>query len=696
MTPPLRRRLALAIAAGLVIVPAGVLAMLSLLSLSREGSRLAAEEAAARRARVEAAVRGTAAKLAASAERLRGAAALPDPARRAAALRAAAEAAGGLVGEPVLVSRSHGPGAPLDGPGLVPPPDPGPTDEAAAAALAPGWGKEFSVPPDPAAAAVHYRAVADDPGTPPGLAARALASAARASLAAGRPAEALQYADALLGGPLRSGEGGAWLAYPDDGGLPLAVVGLVQKVRALSALLARPAPPFQRGVWGSSRDDSVSRAVSLLVREKGTIAPAQAEAALALLEENAGAAVREVARARRAEYAEAALAREAAAALLADRPGVAGLVCASARPLRLLVVAPAAAGAGGPGGVAAWPVRPEALAAAFAEAASVVGAPGDEAYRVLGPGGEPLPGQGATPAGEPAAEAPFPGELGVLRGVVHAAGPGAAGAVGTLTRRLYVALSLATVAALGGGLFLIVRLVAREVRLARLQADFVSGVTHELRTPLTSIQMFVETLLLGRVEGAEETRECLETIGREAGRLRRMIDRVLDFARTERGDRVFQFREERVPELVEGALRLFSAAEEGNRVPVETALPASLPCVRADREAVQEVLLNLLTNAAKYSPAGSPVRVSAETRNGAVALAVSDHGIGIPPSEQERIFDGFYRGEDARKRNIPGTGIGLALSRRIARAHGGDLGVRSQVGAGATFSLTLPVAGGAG
>ena len=129
------------------------------------------------------------------------------------------------------------------------------------------------------------------------------------------------------------------------------------------------------------------------------------------------------------------------------------------------------------------------------------------------------------------------------------------------------------------------------------------------------------------------------------------------------------------------------------RAPVETDCPADCPPVRADREAIEEALVNLLTNAAKYGPEGSPIRVTVACRGDRVSIAVSDRGIGIPPADVERIFAGFYRGEQARERNIPGLGIGLALARKVARAHGGDLVVASTPGAGSTFTLTLRPAG---
>ena len=122
-------------------------------------------------------------------------------------------------------------------------------------------------------------------------------------------------------------------------------------------------------------------------------------------------------------------------------------------------------------------------------------------------------------------------------------------------------------------------------------------------------------------------------------------------------------------------------------------IDAELPAIRGDREALSRALWNLLENAAKYSPCESPIRLFAQRTGSTVVLGVQDHGIGIPVAEQQRVFQKFVRGDEAKRAGIRGVGVGLALVKRVAEAHGGTVGLTSAVGAGSTFTLVLPAAG---
>jgi two-component system phosphate regulon sensor histidine kinase PhoR len=234
--------------------------------------------------------------------------------------------------------------------------------------------------------------------------------------------------------------------------------------------------------------------------------------------------------------------------------------------------------------------------------------------------------------------------------------------------------------------------VRAERRASQMKSDFIANVSHELKTPLSLIRMFGELLATGKHKGEAMTREYGGIITRESERLAHLIDNVLDFARLERGKASYSFAEGRLEEVAERALDVFRHRLEKEKVRLRTEIEPRLPPVRMDEDAMTLVLLNLVDNAVKYGGDGGEVSVRLRRAPGAVALSVSDHGVGIAPEEQQRIFERFYRATAARTRNVRGSGIGLALVKHIAEAHGGRVEVESMVGRGSTFTVTLPVA----
>ncbi len=236
-----------------------------------------------------------------------------------------------------------------------------------------------------------------------------------------------------------------------------------------------------------------------------------------------------------------------------------------------------------------------------------------------------------------------------------------------------------------------VRDVQREHALEEAKSRLLRLVSHELRTPLHHIKGFASTLLQTDLEWDPATqRECLEAIERSADRLTRMVESLLDMARAADG-RIQPRCEPCAPAaLVGGALAATRAALADH--PLEMAVPAALPRVWADPVHVQQVLANLLDNAAKYSPAGRPIRISAGVERRAVVFRVADEGPGVAADERRRIFGRFQRGQASDLTHAPGTGLGLAIARELLAAQGGRIWVEPNRPRGSVFAVRLPVA----
>jgi len=244
-----------------------------------------------------------------------------------------------------------------------------------------------------------------------------------------------------------------------------------------------------------------------------------------------------------------------------------------------------------------------------------------------------------------------------------------------------------------GGIFMTYRNISREMNLARLKSDFVANVSHELRTPLALIRLYAETLELGRLTSTEKYQEYFRIIREESERLTALINNILDFSRIEAGRKEYEFKETDLPQLVRSTLDSYRFQIEQNGFKFEENIAEDIPPLNVDREAIARSLLNLVNNALKYSKDRKFIGVRLYRANGSVKLEVQDHGIGIPPGEQEKIFEKFYRCGDPLVHNIKGSGLGLSLVRHIARAHGGDVQVESAPDKGSKFTIRLPLDG---
>jgi signal transduction histidine kinase len=285
------------------------------------------------------------------------------------------------------------------------------------------------------------------------------------------------------------------------------------------------------------------------------------------------------------------------------------------------------------------------------------------------------------------------GEAGHWRLVVaHRAG--SIDEVVAAARRRNLAVSAGILLLLGGSMALIVLSAQRARRLADRQMEFVAGVSHELRTPMAVICSAGENLADGVVQDGDMVRQYGRVLRDEGRRLAEMVEQVLEFAGSYSGRRAYRFEEVDVAAVLGECLEAAATTLREAEMRVLSAIEPGLPAVKADRGALRRAVQNLVQNAIKYGRDGHliEVRGSSATERGQrrVRITVEDHGLGIPAAEVERVFEPFYRGEEAENRQIRGSGLGLSLVRSIAEAHGGRVDVASSPGRGSAFTLTLP------
>jgi two-component system phosphate regulon sensor histidine kinase PhoR len=243
------------------------------------------------------------------------------------------------------------------------------------------------------------------------------------------------------------------------------------------------------------------------------------------------------------------------------------------------------------------------------------------------------------------------------------------------------------------GVVTILHDLTRERELAQMKTDFVSKASHELRTPLSSIRAYVEMLVDGEATDEESRREFYQIIHNETDRLGRLIDNMLNISRIEAG--IVQIEREQVDikTLIDRAVDTIEPQARDREITINTKLAAVDLCVEGDADMLYQVVLNLMSNAVKYTPQGGRVTLSADSDNltRSVVVSVADTGFGIPPDALPRLFEKFFRVENY-KRVAKGTGLGLSLCKHIVETvHHGQIGVESELGMGSKFWFTVPM-----
>jgi len=235
----------------------------------------------------------------------------------------------------------------------------------------------------------------------------------------------------------------------------------------------------------------------------------------------------------------------------------------------------------------------------------------------------------------------------------------------------------------------------RRNELDRLKDEFVLTASHELRSPLTSVQGFAELLMLDKDSLTPRQRETVEIILDNCRHLVRLLNDLLDLARSDAGRLSIRPQPTEVAPLIEDVVRTMRGQTEAAGQRLTEQVEPGLPVINVEPDRIRQILVNLLTNAHEYTPEGASIGVAARAIGAEVEISVSDNGPGIPPDQLERIFERFTRGDAGLTQRVGGTGLGLAISKSLVELHGGSISAESTVGQGSTFHVRLPIASGA-
>ena len=228
--------------------------------------------------------------------------------------------------------------------------------------------------------------------------------------------------------------------------------------------------------------------------------------------------------------------------------------------------------------------------------------------------------------------------------------------------------------------------------LVKLRSEFVANVSHELKTPLTSIKGFVETLQeQGGVEDADNARRFLEIIHKQTKRLENLVNDLLTLSAIESKEDKMECVPTDIGPFIQSMLMMYKQAIEKSGHNIKVEIPVGLSKINADRNRLEQVFINLLDNAVKFTPTAGNITISAKAEQAFVRINIADTGIGIAPEHLSRVFERFYRADKARSSALGGTGLGLSIVKHIVHAHQGKVEVQSTLGQGTTFSVFFPI-----
>ncbi|MBP1710802.1 MAG: multi-sensor signal transduction histidine kinase, partial [Deltaproteobacteria bacterium] len=233
--------------------------------------------------------------------------------------------------------------------------------------------------------------------------------------------------------------------------------------------------------------------------------------------------------------------------------------------------------------------------------------------------------------------------------------------------------------------------VTRLKKLERIRTDFVANVTHEIRTPLTAIIGYLETLQDGALDRPQDAKRFIDIILNQARRLNRLVEDLTTISKIELKEVVFHFEDISLSEIADNVISLLEAGAAAKTIKIENHIPKDLPAVKADRDRLSQVFVNVLDNAVKFTPDGGHVSINGFAQAENLVVSITDTGSGIPREEISRLGERFYRVDKTRSRELGGTGLGLSIVKHLMMAHGGKVEIESQLGKGSKVSLFFPV-----
>jgi two-component system phosphate regulon sensor histidine kinase PhoR len=233
--------------------------------------------------------------------------------------------------------------------------------------------------------------------------------------------------------------------------------------------------------------------------------------------------------------------------------------------------------------------------------------------------------------------------------------------------------------------------VTRLKKLEKIRVDFVANVTHEIRTPLTAIIGYLETIKAGTANNIDEMKRFIDISLKQAQRLNRLVEDLLVISKVELGELGFRFEEISLRNALEGVIPLVEAKARLKNITIHNKVQENGAPIRADRDRLTQILVNILDNAVKFTPEAGSVFIESEQKDNYALLTITDTGIGIPKEEVQRLGERFYRVDRSRSRDLGGTGLGLSIVKHLMIAHGGKMEIESQLGKGTKVSLFFPL-----
>ena len=314
-------------------------------------------------------------------------------------------------------------------------------------------------------------------------------------------------------------------------------------------------------------------------------------------------------------------------------------------------------------------------------------------WEVAGVNGESLLRSEYIPADIPPVYTVFPREMPSWSLTLYPESSGLLASLFGPGAGIFLYIFIAIVIILAFGLFFTLQTVNNELNLSKMKSQFMSTVSHEFKSPLTSIRQMSEMLVQGRVPTRERQLKYHTTILQQSERLSHLIDNILDFSKMEEGQKLFHFEKSDIVPVVGNIVESFRNHTSEQGFNINFSVPEPVPDVVFDREAMEQVMHNLLDNACKYSGDSRKIDVKVAAKGNRVIISVRDFGIGILKEDHEKIFSRFYRAGEELTQTVKGSGIGLTIVKQLVEAHNGAIDVESEAGKGSTFTVNIPLGG---